>query len=221
MYKTETHLHTAEISGCAKIKACEMVRLYHEAGYKTMFVTDHLNKHVFDYVGDLPWEDKVTIYLSGFYKAREEGKLYGMNILLGAEITFTDAPNDYLVYGITREFLNEHPEIYKMGIEEFHKIAHKHNLFVVQAHPFRDNICFPTPQFVDGMEVYNSNPRHQDFSDKSEQCANENNLYKTYGSDAHRLEDIGKSGVLSAEEIKSTEDYINLVKSGNMNMYKG
>ena len=35
MFKTETHLHTSEISPCGKISAKEMVKRYHEAGYKT------------------------------------------------------------------------------------------------------------------------------------------------------------------------------------------
>ena len=34
MYKTETHLHTAETSDCGHIKAKDMVELYHEADYK-------------------------------------------------------------------------------------------------------------------------------------------------------------------------------------------
>lgn len=220
MYKTETHLHTAETSGCADVRAGEMVRLYYEAGYKTIFVTDHFSPQFLNHLGDAPWEDKIAIFMAGFYKAVRYARPYDMNVLLAAEITFSDSPNDYLVYGITREFLNEHPDLCEMGIEKFYKIAQQHNMFVVQAHPNRDNICFPTPQYVDALEVYNSNPRHQDLSDKTEQCADENNLYKTYGSDAHKLEDIGGSGVLSNKEIKSVEDYINLIKSGEIGAIK-
>jgi len=37
MYKTEAHLHVSEVSPCSKLKATEMISLYHDAGYKTVF----------------------------------------------------------------------------------------------------------------------------------------------------------------------------------------
>jgi len=108
-----------------------------------------------------------------------------------------------------------------MRVEEFYKIAKEHNVLVIQAHPFRDGICFPTKECVDGFEVFNSNPRHQDFSEKSKKCAIENDLYMIAGSDSHRIEDLGKSGILSDCEITSEEGFINLVKSGKFKILKG
>ncbi len=221
MYKTEPHLHVSEISLCSKISAAEMVRLYHEAGYKTIFVSDHFKRDYFDALGEIPWKDKITIFLSGYYRAKEAGKKYGMNVLMSAEISFEGNPNDYLVYGITKKFLNTYTNLYEMSVEEFYKIANEHNVFVVQAHPFRDGVCFPTAESVDAFEVYNSNPRHKNFSDKSEKCASENGLYMTAGSDAHRLEDIGKGGILSGVEIKSAEKFVSLIKSGKIELFKG
>ncbi len=221
MYKTETHVHTSDVSSCGRICASDIVKLYHEAGYKTIFITDHFDRYFLDSLGNISWEDKMTIFLSGYYRAKEAGKQYGMNVLFGIEISFEGEINHYLVYGITREFLNAYPDVDKLGIEKFSELAREHNLFIVQAHPNRDAVCKPRPQFVDAFEIYNSNPRHQDYSDRTEKCADENNLYKTAGSDAHQLPDVGKAGVLSETEIKSAEDYINLVKSGNLEIYKG
>jgi len=220
MYKTETHLHVSEISPCAKIKASEMVKLYHEAGYNTIFVSDHFKQDFFDALGDIPWQDKITVFLSGFYKARTAGKKCGINVLMSAEISFAESPNHYLVYGITEDFLKAYPDLCKMTAEEFYPIAKRHNVFVVQAHPYRDGICYPTPECTDAIEVYNSNPRHQDFSDKSQKCAKENDLYVISGSDAHRPEDIGKSGIISECEIKSAQDFISFVKNGNIKIIK-
>ncbi len=221
MYKTEPHLHVAEVSPCSKIRAVEMVKLYHEAGYKTIFVSDHLKQVYFDKLGDIPWEDKTTIFLSGYYIAKEAGKKYDMNVLMSAEILFEGNPNHYLVYGIDKEFLDSYPDLCKMTVEEFYKIAKQHNVFVVQAHPFRDESCYPTPDSVDAMEIYNSNPRHKDFSEKSEKCAKEHSLYVTAGSDSHQLPDIGKGGILSETEIKTAEEFIALIKSGKAILYKG
>jgi histidinol phosphatase-like PHP family hydrolase len=65
---------------------------------------------------------------------------------------------------------------------------------------------------VDGMEVYNSNPRHEDFSERSEAVARENGLSMIGGSDAHRDEDVAGSGILTEEKIETAEQLIRLVK---------
>ena len=39
--------------------------------YKTVFVSDHLMQDWCDSLGDIPWADKMTIFLSGYYKAKK------------------------------------------------------------------------------------------------------------------------------------------------------
>ena len=68
MYKTEPHIHLSEVSACSELNAKEMIKLYYEAGYKTVLITDHFYSIYFNSLGDIPWEDKVTIFFSGFYK---------------------------------------------------------------------------------------------------------------------------------------------------------
>ena len=78
MYKTETHLHTAEVSPCGKVGAGEMIKLYAESGYSTVFVSDHLKKKTLEAMGDIPWvitifgllERKITY-------SNEKSKKYG------------------------------------------------------------------------------------------------------------------------------------------------
>ena len=219
MFKTETHIHVSEVSPCSKLGAREMVQLYHQAGFKTIFITDHFKDVYFNNLGNIPWKDKVTIFLSGYYKAKEEGRKCGMNVLLGAEVMFEDNPNHYLIYGITKKFLTSYPNFCRMSAEEFYEIAKKHNVFVVQAHPYRDGICYPTPLCVDGMEIINANPRHENDTEKSHQVAKEHDLAIMSGSDAHRLEDIGRTGLLSKKEIKTANDFIKLLKSGKVEFF--
>ena len=222
MYKTETHLHVSEISPCSQLKAADMIKMYQKAGYKTVFVSDHLKQKYTDSFGDIPWEDKMTIFMSGYYKAKHEGEKLGMNVLPAVEIAFDEAlSNHYLVYGVTKDFLISCPNIGMMGIEKFSRLAHENGLFIVQAHPFRDGESFPTPEFVDAFEIYNSNPRHEDHSEKSKKLAKEKLLPITSGSDAHRPEDIGKSGVSTEIEIKTADDYINAVKNGKVQLIRG
>ncbi len=220
MFKTETHLHTEEVSPCAHVRARQMVKKYKEAGYSTIFITDHFQTNTIDALGSIDWKDKMTIFLSGYYIAKCEGDKIGVNVLMGAEICFTGVPNHYLVYGITKEFLEKYPELHTYGIEKFSKIAKENGIFIIQAHPYRDGVCFPTPNFVDGIEVYNSNPRHEDNSQKSISLLKEYNLLVSAGSDSHREEDIALSGIETEEEIKTTDDFINLVKKGKVKIIK-
>jgi len=214
MYKVETHLHTSEVSGCGQVRAAEMIKRYHAAGYHTVFVTDHFQSSSLDPMGDIPWTDKITIFFSGFYRAKAMGDKLGVTVLPGAEFTFAGSPNHYLAYGITREFLTAHPDVNKLTIDEFASLARENGLFLIQAHPFRDESCYPTPEYVEGFEIFNSNPRHNDYNEKAAASAKEHRLLITGGSDAHRPEDIALSGIASPFPVESTEDYIRLLKSG-------
>ena len=214
MFKIETHIHTSEVSPCSRKKAKDLVRAYKEAGYSTIFITDHFQENTVDVYGDIPWEDKMAIFLGGYYRAKYEGDLIGLTVLPGAEFRFPETANHYLAYGITKEFLDAHPDISTMDIEKFSKIAHEAGIFIVQAHPYRDGKTTPTPEFIDAVEVYNSNPRHEDNSELTEAFVKEFGLPVTAGSDAHRDEDIAHTGLESDFEIKTVEDFVRLVKSG-------
>lgn len=214
MFKTETHLHTAEVSRCGKMRAYEMVRAYKEAGYSTLFVSDHFQANTLDALGDIPWEEKVSIFLSGYYAAKYEGDRIGVAVLPAAELCFAGDPNHYLLYGITKEFLVAHEDLHTVGIEGLKEIARECGLLLLQAHPYRDGHCHPRPDMVEGFEVYNSNPRHDDQSDRSFTVAAQHGLLMTGGSDAHRAEDVGGSGVLTKERIETAEQFIRLLREG-------
>lgn len=220
MFKIETHLHVAEVSPCGKLPAAEMVRLYAEAGYHTVFVTDHYKKAYFDRLGVLSWKEKLKAFWSGYEAAQKAGQLYGVTVLPAAEISFVGLPNDYLIYGVTYDFLESHPELYQYSLEDFYKLAQEHQFLVIQAHPHRDDHDYPTLDFIDGVEIFNSNPRHADNSDKTADLCKVKDLYITAGSDAHRLEDVGGAGLLSETPIHTVEDFITLVKSGNAIIYR-
>ena len=214
MYKIETHLHTSEVSRCGQLRGHDMAKRYKDAGYSAVFVTDHFQPNSIDTLGDIPWEEKTAIFLSGYYRAKAEGDKIGLTVLPGAEFTFPGSPNHYLAYGITKAFLDAHPELHKLSAEEFVELARAENLFIVQAHPYRDESCYPTPELVDAIETVNTNPRHNDCNDRAALCAAAHRLPATGGSDAHRTEDVARGGILSPFPVESTADYIRLLLSG-------
>ncbi len=221
MYKIETHMHVSETSGCAHLTADEMIKRYAEAGYDTVFSTDHYVKNYFLKLGDIPWQEKAERYLSGYRAALKAGEKYGVKVLLGMELSFVHCRNDYLVYGITEDFIKNNPELYESSYEKFYPIAKENGFLVIQAHALRDGVCNPTLEFVDGLEIYNSNPRHEDYNDKVTAIAKEHNLPFTAGSDAHRADDAALSGLYSEAPIETVEDFIALVKSGKAEIIRG
>ncbi len=221
MYKIETHLHTAEVSRCARLSAAEMMRLYAGAGYHTVVVTDHCMQRYFDGCGEIPWEEKAALFFRGGEAAREAGEPLGLTVLTAAELSFKKAaPNDYLVYGFDRKFLTAHPDVFDWELSRFYETARARGMLVIQAHPNRDGRCRPTPEFVDGLEIYNSNPRHEDHSEMSERCAREHHLLWSAGSDAHRTEDVAGSGLLSETPVRTMEEFIALIRSGKQRMIR-
>ena len=221
MFKTETHLHTAETSPCGKVSAAEMVKRYYDAGYKTLFITDHFYAKYFETLGNLSWEEKIEQFFSGYEAAKVVGKSLGMNIIPAAELRLDGSNNDYLLYGADRAFLTNLAKTLDMSIESFYAYAKKHGVTVIQAHPLRDGRCTPTPEFVDGLEAHNGNPRHENFTDKVMELAREYGKLVTGGSDAHRPQDVGSSGIMTEREIRTAKDYIDVLIEGNFTIIKG
>ena len=215
MFKTEPHLHTSESSGCGKLPAAEMITAYHAAGYTTVFVTDHYTTASFAKRAGSTWEEKMDTYLTGYRAAKAAGDALGMHVLLGAEIRFTENCNDYLLYGADETFLTSCYAWLERPAADFLPFAHAHGVTVIQAHPMRDGKCIPMPQAADGFEVYNTNPRHENFCSETLAAADRHGLLITGGSDAHRPEDVARGGILTETPILCGEDYIRALRGGN------
>lgn len=214
MFKIETHLHVSEVSPCAHLSGAQMMQAYADAGYSTVFVTDHYKQPYFASLGDLSWEEKVERFCAGYEAARSAGEALGLTVLFSAELQFVGSHNHYLAYGITKEFLLEYPKLYKMEAAEFYALAKQKGIFVIQAHPLRDGTNTPRPDAADGFEVCNPNPRHENFDDELEALCREHGLYRSGGSDAHRPEDVARGGVASETHVRSVEEFVALIKSG-------
>ena len=219
MYKTEPHLHISEVSPCAKIGAEEVIKLYSEAGYKTVFISDHLKHKMFEKLGEMSWKEKVERFLSGYEIARKAGEIYGVNVLLSAEFQLNNSNKHFLLYGINKEFLDNLEVFFDLPISEFYKHAKENGVTVVQAHPYRDGSTTPVDAaYIDAVEAINSNPRHTNYSEKAIAYAMEHGLPMTSGSDTHRHEDVALGGVISKCEIKTPTDYVELLLGNKLEL---
>lgn len=214
MYKFDMHVHTAETSQCGNIEAVEVVRLYKNAGYTGIVITDHYYKDYFGMFPELSWGQKIDHFLSGYHKAREEGDNVGLTVLLGMEIRFTENENDYLIYGLDEVFLKENPELYKLSLKDFKALMERENMLVFQAHPFRPRMVRANPALLDGVEVYNGNARHDSKNDLTYSFAQQNNLMMVSGSDFHEYEDLARGGIIIPENVSSQKQLIEVLKKG-------
>ena len=112
-------------------------------------------------------------------------------------------------------------DLFDLSLGEFYAYAKENGVTVIQAHPYRNGFTTPADvSCIDALEVYNSNPRHENHTEKAIAFAKEHGIPMTAGSDAHRYEDVAQSGVLTSYEIKSAEDYVRCVMSGDLKIIK-
>jgi hypothetical protein len=143
----------------ATLGGAELVRLYSEAGYSGMVITDHCFSLFYDWFRDdlcnADHERIIDRYLRGYYAAQNEGEKRGFSVLCGAEVRFDGTVNDYLVYGLEDHQLYHLPLLNRLkNLDELLDVLPNQAL-VVQAHPFRDNMTVISPTNLFGIEVYN------------------------------------------------------------------
>ena len=214
-YLYEMHFHTKNTSNCANVKAEIAVEEYIRAGYDGIVVTDHLSPSTYMKYGRelLPWKKKVDFFLRG-YKAAKKTAAGRIPVLLGMEIRFrtSEGDNDYLVYGLNEDFLYEHPELLNLNIKKLYKMAQENGFLIFQAHPFRVGMKVTNPNHLDGIEVFNGNPRHNSSNDIAEMWAKKYDLGVTSGSDYHEIEDLGTGGIWFEKEILDNKTLVEELK---------
>lgn len=218
----EMHFHTEEVSPCGHVSAADGVRLFHEAGYGGLVVTDHYTAGYFQSMPEeWPWKERLERYLTGWRTARKAGEALGLTVLLGLELRFAGSDNDYLVYGATPELLEAHPALYELDPAAFSAFARENGLWWAQAHPFRPGLTRCPAGYLDGLEIFNGNRRHNSHNDLAAAYAAENGLTAIAGSDYHELEDLTGAGVRFASEVRDNASLLAALRSKNFEVVCG
>ena len=212
MYKTELHCHTSEVSKCSDTSTADVVEEYIRLGYSTLVITNHYSKYTVGFSEDISWDEKNDIFLSSYKIAKECAK-GRINILLGMEFRNRYSDNDYLVYGVTEEFIKKHScdeehSFLNMHLKDFCNLAHKYNMLVFQAHPFRDGMLIVDPSHLDGIEILNGHKRNDSRNDVAKLWAKKYSLLTVGGSDAHQFGDHGTVALLTSKPITDNESLL-------------
>ena len=216
-YKYELHCHTKETSLCGQVPAAEIVKMYKEAGYNGIVITDHYSPMTFKPSRVWRPQTDMDFYLSGYKEALRYAD-ENFTVLLGMEIRYYATANDYLVYGVTEDFLRNNGNLMKLYPKKFYKLAKANNMLVVQAHPFRKLMIRTNPRHLDGTEIHNGKADIESNL-KAAKWAEENNMaIRVSGSDFHRPKNLAAGGIITNEPIKTNDDLLRILRNGNFEM---
>ncbi len=224
-YKTELHCHTCEASGCADEPAAETVEKYIARGYSTIVLTNHFSYVEHDMDDAESYERMVDKHMRA-YRLAKEAAGDRLNVLLGIELRLCDCPNDYLVFGVTEEFLRANRAMLEMDIWGAHEFLNAAGALIIHAHPMRTGMVITDPWSVDGYEVYNG---HNEQRSRNEMAlawgANARTIRKrvifTSGSDKHDRHHIPDGGIMTDEPITSIEQLVSVLESGEYKLMRG
>ena len=95
--------------------------VYKRQGYTGIFVTDHNWGGNTAADRSLPWETWVSEFTKGYLDAKEEGERIGLDVFFGWEAGFQGT--EFLIFGLSPEWLAAHPEIREAGVEEQYRLV--------------------------------------------------------------------------------------------------
>ena len=216
-YKTELHCHSEDASDCSHESAEGIVEKYLAAGYSTICLTNHFGPGEHD---ETDWVSKVDKLFYAYEKLVKVSEGW-LNIIMGMELRVTKNHNDYLVFGFNRKFLLDRPDLLKMTIGQFTSKARTQGILTIQAHPFRYGMTTVRPDQIDGVEVFNGHFGHESNNDIAESWAKKHRLIQTSGTDHHDKHHIPNGGIETDSPIRTPEELIAVLKSGNYRLLRG
>ena len=213
-YIYETHLHTIEASACSRTPGEEYIDYMKGLGYSGIIVTDHFFTGNSCVPKNLPWDERVRRYVSGYKNALKKAG-DDFTVLFGVEFNFEG--DEFLIYGVDEKWLLERPFICDMSRKKVYEQVHGSGAIMIQAHPFRERRYLSeihiTPGVSDGVEVYNAS--NVDWQNAlAYMYAGEHGFLMSAGSDIHNfaLEDMG--GMSFDHPIDSIEEYVRAFMAG-------
>ena len=200
----DAHVHSKEISKCSRVSGKEIVDTKIKEGYGGMVLTNHCQSWYYEPKDHIRF---VRSLLGDWYSTNVYARKFDFKVFLGIEVTITKpAYRDFLLYGITEEFLMKSPCLYNLSQEELYKYCNGFgHVAMIQAHPFREGIVLGDPKFMHGLEI-NCSPIDLDKADLVLKEAKKNGLRVTCGTDYHGILRPVNGGIYLPESISSAEE---------------
>lgn len=217
MFKYELHCHCSEVSPCGWLNAEELVKLYVKAGYAGIVITDHFRSDIIEMLPGRTWREKVISLWEPYKRVKQMYAGENFFIGRGMELRFDDNENDFLLYGFSEELFREEGESWTaLKLSDFFERYHN-DMLILQAHPNREGSSHPeSVRYLHGIEVKNTNPRHNNHNEISLETAFAcPNLIATGGSDCHREEDAARGGIETEVPVRSERQLEEILRNRN------
>lgn len=210
-YKYDLHVHSIPTSVCGDFSPEEVVNIYKNAGFCGFALTNHMYDGPQEYG---PKEKFVKAYLDAYKRAKNAGEKLGISVFLGIEIRFPESTNDYLVYGIDEEDVSRAYDYIFTSYEKFYTEFKNERNLIIQAHPLRQPCFAQDVRLLDGIEVFNMHPGHNQRTALAAKLAYENpHLLITGGTDFHHEGHQGMCALLSDREIHNSFMLAEVIRS--------
>ena len=223
LYKYEMHIHTSPCSGGGSDIRDHIDTLIQKE-YSGMVVTNHFYNGDTRIDRNLSWEDFVDAYRQDYLYGLEYARERDFDLLFGLEEHVGNG-QEILLYGITPELIAAHPELKTPDPVAYAEVVHAAGGLVYQAHPFRKAPWIiraeplPCLDQLDGIEVFNAG-NFPEMNEQAQKLADELGLSCTAGSDGHGTDTAGRAGIAACERIRTNEDLVRVLKSGDYTILK-
>lgn len=217
--KIDTHVHSMGISKCSKVTYQQLIDQKIKAGYNGVCLMNHCQPWYYERGNFSSW---VKDFLYEYDQAYDYGKQLNFKVFLGIEVSVS-IPEwaDFLLFGVTKEFLINAPDLCRITQEELYNYCSQNGVLMVQAHPFRINHSPQDPAFMDGVEI-NCQPIDIDNKALVEEFAKNHKLLITAGTDYHAPYENDIGGIIVNSEISDSVQLANAIKqSKNTQIFIG
>jgi len=199
--RIDLHIHTRPRSSCSAIDPSALLEEARRAGLDGICLTEHQNR----------WS---PAELEEFMGAS------GIRVFQGNEITTNQG--DILVFGYDRDVKGVVP------IQELRKEVEEVGGLMIAAHPFRGFLLFGISQLlldvgqackravfqhVDGLEIQNCKVTDPE-NDMARRVSGRLGLLGVAGSDAHRLDEVGRCVTKFEREVRTERELIEEIRAG-------
>ena len=207
--KIDPHVHSLGISMCSDVDCKEIVDEKLRLGYEGAILTNHCQRWYYE-------QQEHADFIHRLIAEYERGVAYAQSknfqLWLGIEVTIDDPHYaDWLLYGVTKEFLQQTPCLYNLTQEALFRLCEEHGVLMVQAHPFRTGHSPCDPKFMHGVEL---NCNHRDLGNvgRVEAFAKEHGLLITCGTDYHHFTHSYHGGMFAPRGCASSKEFVEHIK---------
>jgi len=199
--RIDLHIHTRPRSSCSAIDPSALLEEARRAGLDGVCLTEHQNR----------WSPE---------EIQELMEDHGIRVFQGNEITTNQG--DILVFGYEKDVKGVVP------IQDLRKEVEAVGGLMIAAHPFRGFLLFGISQLqldveqackravfqhVDGLEIHNCKVTDPE-NDMARRVAERLGLRGVAGSDAHRLDEVGKCVTHFEREVRTERELIEEIRAG-------